>query len=37
MSGETTYKSVCFFPLNVKKKSTKGQRKLNKNSTKPLF
>ncbi len=37
MSGETTYKSVCLFPLNVKKKSTKGQRELNKNATKTLF
>ncbi|SME51966.1 hypothetical protein BACERE00185_05737 [Bacillus mobilis] len=37
MSGETTYNIVCMFLLNVKKKSTKGQRKVNENSTKILF
>lgn len=34
MSGETTYNIECLFLLIVKKKSIKGQRKVNGNSTK---
>nr|EJQ77976.1 hypothetical protein IGC_02988 [Bacillus cereus HuA4-10] len=32
MSGEFPYNIICLFLLNVKKKSTKGQRKINKNA-----